>query len=151
MKRLYPGVFGRIIDLCQPKNTKHHLAITVALGKHMDSIVVENEKVGFQCIEYLKEQRVGTATFIPLDAIKTRPLEENLRNLGKRMFLFHLSFISDRLQVFFQSLMRFNLMVTFKKHLNTFVVLRYWLKQLKKRENLLLVLKDTKLLLLMDL
>lgn len=98
MKRLYPGVFGRIIDLSQPKNTKHNVAITVALGKHMDSIVVENEKVGFQCIEYLKEQRVGTATFIPLDAIKTQPIQENLRNLGKRMF--SISFIFSFLILF---------------------------------------------------
>jgi structural maintenance of chromosome 1 len=30
----------------------------------------------------LKEQRVGTATFIPLDKIKVKPIPEKLRLLG---------------------------------------------------------------------
>jgi structural maintenance of chromosome 1 len=64
--------------------------MTVALGKHMDSVVVSDQKTGMQCIEYMKEQRVGTATFIPLEGIKTRPLEENLRSLGKRKFQFQI-------------------------------------------------------------
>jgi structural maintenance of chromosome 1 len=35
-----------------------------------------------ECIQYMKEQRVGVATFIPLDKIKVKPLPEKLRMLG---------------------------------------------------------------------
>lgn len=35
LKRLFPGVHGRIVDLATPKNSRHNLAMTVALGKHM--------------------------------------------------------------------------------------------------------------------
>lgn len=85
LKRLFPGVHGRIIDLAQPKNPRYNLAMTVALGSHMDSVVVQDEKTGMDCIQYMKEQRVGTATFLPLDTIKSKPIDEQLRNLGKRV------------------------------------------------------------------
>lgn len=86
MKRLFPGVHGRIIDLAQPKNPRYNLAMTVALGSHMDSVVVQDEKTGMDCIQYMKEQRVGTATFLPLDTIKSKAVDEQLRSLGKRKF-----------------------------------------------------------------
>uniref|UniRef100_A0A6B2KWD3 Structural maintenance of chromosomes protein n=1 Tax=Arcella intermedia TaxID=1963864 RepID=A0A6B2KWD3_9EUKA len=83
MRRLFPGVHGRVLDIAQPKHQRHNLAMTVALGNHMDSIVVDDEKVGFECIEYLKEQRVGIATFLPIESIKSTPVDDSLRNLGK--------------------------------------------------------------------
>src|SRR5690606_27224793 len=70
LKRIFPGVHGRMIDLCRPSNRKYELAISVALGKNLDAIVVEQESTAIACIQYLKEQRVGQATFIPLDTIQ---------------------------------------------------------------------------------
>ncbi|CAI9108943.1 OLC1v1008656C1 [Oldenlandia corymbosa var. corymbosa] len=37
LKRLFPGVNGRMTDLCRPKQTKYNLAVTVAMGRFMDS------------------------------------------------------------------------------------------------------------------
>lgn len=82
MKRLFPGVKGRLIDLCERPQRKYHVAITVAMGKYMDAIVVDDEKTAKECIKYLKEQRIGTATFIPLDSIKPKPFEERLNSIG---------------------------------------------------------------------
>eukprot|EP00173_Palmaria_palmata_P002885 Plantae.Rhodophyta-Palmaria_palmata.ctg300.p1 GENE.Plantae.Rhodophyta-Palmaria_palmata.ctg300~~Plantae.Rhodophyta-Palmaria_palmata.ctg300.p1 ORF type:complete len:770 (-),score=230.19 Plantae.Rhodophyta-Palmaria_palmata.ctg300:811-3048(-) len=48
----------------------------------MDAIVVDNQKTGQECIAYLKEQRVGSATFIPLEGVRPRPVDERLRRLG---------------------------------------------------------------------
>lgn len=67
LKRHFPGVLGRLVDLCRPTQRKFNLAVTVAAGKDMDAIVVESKQTGFECIKYLREQRVGTATFLPLD------------------------------------------------------------------------------------
>lgn len=48
----------------------------------MDAIVVEDEKTATECIQYMKEQRLGTATFIPLDKIRVKPVSERYRMLG---------------------------------------------------------------------
>eukprot|EP00597_Dinobryon_sp_UTEXLB2267_P013737 CAMPEP_0170111624 /NCGR_PEP_ID=MMETSP0020_2-20130122/8597_1 /TAXON_ID=98059 /ORGANISM="Dinobryon sp., Strain UTEXLB2267" /LENGTH=132 /DNA_ID=CAMNT_0010337211 /DNA_START=60 /DNA_END=455 /DNA_ORIENTATION=+ len=45
MQRIYRGVYGRLADLCRPIQKKYSLAVTVAAGKHMDAIVVENKQV----------------------------------------------------------------------------------------------------------
>lgn len=50
MKRLFPGVRGRIVDLCAPVQSKYKLAVTVALGPSMEAIVVDKEKTARECI-----------------------------------------------------------------------------------------------------
>lgn len=70
LKRIFPGVHGRMIDLCRPTNRKYENAISVALGRNLDAIVVDQEKTAIACIQYLREQRAGQATFIPLDTIQ---------------------------------------------------------------------------------
>lgn len=51
LKRLFPGVHGRMIDLCKPTQKKYNLAVTVAMGRFMDAIVVEDEHTGKECIK----------------------------------------------------------------------------------------------------
>lgn len=51
LKRLFPGVHGRMTDLCKPSQKKYNLAITVAMGKFMDAVVVEDEQTGKECIK----------------------------------------------------------------------------------------------------
>jgi len=70
LKRHFPGVQGRLVDLCRPTQRRFNLAVTVAAGKDMDAIVVDTKTTAFECIRYLREHRVGTATFLPLDTIK---------------------------------------------------------------------------------
>ena len=82
MKRLFPGVHGRLIDLCEPVHRRYQVAITKVLGKNMDAIVVDTEQCGKDCIQYMKEQRSEPSTFIPLDTIQVKPTNEKLRNLG---------------------------------------------------------------------
>jgi structural maintenance of chromosome 1 len=82
MKRNIPGVHGKLIELCQPVQRKYNIPVTVIMGMNMDAIVVETEKVGIECIRYLRENHAGTATFIPLDKIKVPSVAEQLRNLS---------------------------------------------------------------------
>jgi structural maintenance of chromosome 1 len=70
LQRHFPGVQGRLVDLCRPTQKRFNLAVTVAGGKDMDAIVVNTKETGFECIKYLREQRVGTATFLPLDSLQ---------------------------------------------------------------------------------
>lgn len=51
LKRLFNGVHGRITDLCRPTQKKYNLAVTVAMGRFMDAVVVEDEQTGKECIK----------------------------------------------------------------------------------------------------
>ncbi|KAG7565686.1 P-loop containing nucleoside triphosphate hydrolase [Arabidopsis suecica] len=82
LKRLFQGVHGRMTDLCRPNRKKYNLAVTVAMGRFMDAVVVEDENTGKDCIKYLKEQRLPPMTFIPLQSVRVKPVFERLRNLG---------------------------------------------------------------------
>jgi structural maintenance of chromosome 1 len=78
-----PGVHGRLVDLCRPMQKKYNLAVTVAVGKDMDAIVVDTQQTALDCIQYLREQRIGTATFLPLDHLQVPSKEstEHVRNM----------------------------------------------------------------------
>ncbi|KAI8911697.1 RecF/RecN/SMC [Gorgonomyces haynaldii] len=83
MMRLFSGVYGRLVDLCKPSQRKYDHAVSVCLGKNMDAIVVDSEKTAIECIRYMREQRAGQATFLPLDTIQVKPVNEKYRTFVK--------------------------------------------------------------------
>ena len=67
MQRLFPGVHGRVIELCKPSQKKYNAAVTIAMGKNMDAIGVDDEATAQDCIRYLKEKKVhACSAFTPL-------------------------------------------------------------------------------------
>ena len=56
LMRIYPAVHGRMVDLCKPTKAIYRTALTVAMGKNMDAVVVDDEKTAIECIqqEYMK-------------------------------------------------------------------------------------------------
>ncbi|TVY73326.1 Structural maintenance of chromosomes protein [Lachnellula suecica] len=83
LKRLYPGVRGRVGELCKPKLGKFDEAVITALGRDFDSVIVDTEKTGTECVQYLKDQRASPMTFIPLDNIKVTAVDASLKGLAK--------------------------------------------------------------------
>jgi len=83
LKRLFPGVRGRVGDLCKPKQKKFDEAVITALGRDFDSVIVDTEKTGTECVQYLKDNRSSPMTFIPLDNIKVTAPDANLKSLPK--------------------------------------------------------------------
>uniref|UniRef100_A0A8C1SLM0 Structural maintenance of chromosomes 1B n=1 Tax=Cyprinus carpio TaxID=7962 RepID=A0A8C1SLM0_CYPCA len=82
LRRLYPDtVYGRLVDLCQPIHKKYQVAVTKVFGKNMNAIVVTSAKVAHDCIRFLKEERAEPETFLPIDYIDVRPLNERLREV----------------------------------------------------------------------
>ncbi|PWA94603.1 structural maintenance of chromosomes protein 1 [Artemisia annua] len=67
LRRLFPGVHGRMTELCRPNQKKYNLAVTIAMGRFID-----NDHTEKQCIEYLKDQRIPLMTFIPLHTVKSK-------------------------------------------------------------------------------
>lgn len=83
LKKLFPNVRGLLNDICKPKQRKYGIALAAILGKNFDAIIVDTLATATECIEYMKEQRLGVASFIPLDTVKVQPLDSNLRNLNE--------------------------------------------------------------------
>ena len=83
LKSLYPGVLGRLINLCEPVHKRYNVAVTKVLGRNMEAIVVETEKVARDCMRYMKEQRCEPETFLPLDYIEANPLNDRLREISE--------------------------------------------------------------------
>jgi structural maintenance of chromosome 1 len=80
MKQLFPGVHGKLSDLIKPIQRKYNTAVATVLGRNLDAIVVEDQKTAIECIKYMKEQRVGTATFLPLNGLHTLGINDKYRN-----------------------------------------------------------------------
>ena len=93
LRRIFPGitcfsllgVHGRLMDLCQPVGRKYDLALGIVLGKNIDAVVVENERTAIECIRYMREQKCGQATFLPLDTIQAKPKNDRSYGEGARV------------------------------------------------------------------
>ena len=69
------GVFGTVAQNIGVEQ-KYAVAVETALGGAMQNIIVENEDIAKRCIRFLKEQRGGRATFLPITSVKGRTLTE---------------------------------------------------------------------------
>ena len=69
------GVYGTISQLGKVES-KYSMALSVAAGARMHSFVVEDDKIAEACIRFLKENKYGVATFLPLNKIKGRNIEK---------------------------------------------------------------------------
>ncbi|KAI9343871.1 hypothetical protein DFJ73DRAFT_503657 [Zopfochytrium polystomum] len=49
----------------------------------MDAIVVDTERTGIDCIQYLRDQRAGTATFLPLETLTVKSIDAKYRNFAR--------------------------------------------------------------------
>ncbi|MGC8993616.1 MAG: chromosome segregation SMC family protein [Candidatus Aenigmatarchaeota archaeon] len=69
------GVYGTVADLISVPE-EYKIAIEVAAAQHLYDIVVENEDVAINCINFLKREKIGRATFLPLNKIKPQEFKE---------------------------------------------------------------------------
>ncbi|MBI2656675.1 chromosome segregation protein SMC [Candidatus Woesearchaeota archaeon] len=80
MKNKREGIYGTVADLGNV-SSKYAVALEVAAGARIKSIVVENDKLAAELINYLKENRLGTATFLPLNKISPKESSEEAKRM----------------------------------------------------------------------
>lgn len=73
------GVLGKLIEV----DNKYGMAIETALGANINVVVVEDVENAKEAIEYLKENKMGRATFYPISVIKPRFIEQRVLDLVK--------------------------------------------------------------------
>jgi chromosome segregation protein len=72
------GVYGTIMQLGQAP-PEYSVALNVAAGSKLHYVVVEDDGIAAQAIRYLKEEKLGRVTFLPLTRLKKTqypPLKE---------------------------------------------------------------------------
>ena len=62
------GLLGVVSDLIQVEK-KYEIAIETALGGNIQNIITEDEETAKKMISFLKENRLGRATFLPLTSV----------------------------------------------------------------------------------
>ncbi len=67
------GIYGTVAEL-GTIDPDYAVALEVAGGSRLSYIVVDNEQVATECVNVLKNEKAGRASFIPLDKIKTSTL-----------------------------------------------------------------------------
>ncbi len=64
------GIHGTVAEL-GTIDPDYSIALEIAGGNRLSYIVVENEQVATECVNVLKSEKIGRASFIPLDKIKS--------------------------------------------------------------------------------
>ncbi len=65
------GIIGVVADIMQVED-KYETAIETALGGNIQNIVTKDEHVARKLIQYLKDNKAGRATFLPLTTTRNR-------------------------------------------------------------------------------
>ncbi len=68
------GIHGTLGELVRV-NQKFETAIEIALGGSVQNIVTDHEQTASRLIDYLKQNRLGRATFLPISSVTGRNLE----------------------------------------------------------------------------
>lgn len=82
---------GKLRDICGPVSTlfsteeAYTTALETALGAAAGHIVVENRDAARAAIRYLKNERLGRATFLPLDTVEHKV--DDMRDITSRGFV----------------------------------------------------------------
>ena len=71
LKEKKPGIHGVVADIIKVEK-KYEIAIETALGGSIQNIVTDTETTAKEAIEYLKANKLGRATFLPLKAVTGR-------------------------------------------------------------------------------
>ena len=74
-KKQIAGVIGSVAELIRVDD-EVTLAIDIALGASSQHVVVEHEQAAAKAIDYLKMNRLGRATFLPLTIIKEKRMPD---------------------------------------------------------------------------
>jgi len=73
---LFSGVHGTIGSLIEVSN-EYSIAVSTSLGGASNYLVVDDRKMASRMVEYLRDNKLGRATFFPLDVIRSRYIDSD--------------------------------------------------------------------------
>lgn len=75
-KNTIKGIHGVVSNLGKV-NDEYALPLRIAAGNKANSIVVDDENIARDCIDHLKSEKQGIATFLPLNRLKPKNAEKD--------------------------------------------------------------------------
>ncbi len=72
------GIYNAIGNIIEVEEM-YALAVSVALGSASTYIIVQNEQVAKEAIDFLKREKAGRATFFPINRIRGRKISDDVR------------------------------------------------------------------------
>ena len=81
-KKRLKGIVGTVSELGSVK-AEYQLAVEIAAGGRINSVVVEDDKTAAECIEFLRAGQHGVATFLPLNKLKAPEPDAKIKALAK--------------------------------------------------------------------
>ncbi|MFP8955772.1 chromosome segregation protein SMC [Natrialbaceae archaeon A-CW3] len=89
------GVHGPVAELGSVAG-EYAVACETAAGGRLANVVVDDDVIGQQCIEYLKSRNAGRATFLPISKMRSRGLPNAPSDPGVVDFAYNLVDFDDR-------------------------------------------------------
>ena len=83
-KKGLKGIVGVVKDFIQV-DKQYETAITIALGRSANFIITETENDSKNAIEFLKANKAGKATFLPLTLVKSRPIRDEFITIAQQI------------------------------------------------------------------
>lgn len=77
-----PGVYGTVSELGEV-SSKYAMALEIAAGARLKSVVVTTDEVAAKCIAMLKQTKSGVVTFLPLNKLREKLITEEAKRLAK--------------------------------------------------------------------
>ena len=77
--KLNKGVNGVLANLISV-DKKYEIAIEMSLGQALQNIVTDTEEDAKKLIEYLRENKLGRASFLPISSIRGKKLDRIIKN-----------------------------------------------------------------------
>jgi len=83
IKDRVPGIHGTLSEL-GVVDKRYATALSVCAGNKLFSIVTDTDVVAEQCINYLRRNQLGIASFMPLNKIRGIKISESLKELKRK-------------------------------------------------------------------
>ncbi len=81
VKGLMVGILGDLIE----SDPKYETAIETALGTAIHNVVTKSEADAAELIDVLKTKHLGRVTFLPIENIKPRPIDDKVQSQASRI------------------------------------------------------------------
>lgn len=81
VKSLIVGIVGDLIE----SDSKYEVAIETALGTAIHNVVTKSEADAAELIDILKTRHLGRVTFLPIENIKARPIDDKVKSQASRI------------------------------------------------------------------
>ncbi|MBO4449250.1 MAG: chromosome segregation protein SMC [Clostridiales bacterium] len=81
VKSLMVGILGDLIE----SDSKYETAIETALGTAIHNVVTKSEADAAELIDVLKTKHLGRVTFLPIENIKPRPIDDKVKSQASRI------------------------------------------------------------------